>query len=217
MRFDRGLPCENRVVAKKRTDTDGSAVRDTELLRHVLVVGGTLAEWDELGERRWAQRRADLGRIAAAAGAMWLTLRPYELGAVVSSTIPPDLIAGGAKPSLGAVQRLVDIHERCTVIVDPNPDGQARFLAAIDQLRDASVAVIDEVTLAGVLMAPAPVEPDLTVILGPSTQLPPSLVWELSYSELVFIDARWDDLSDAHIEQAITAYSQRHRRFGGIE
>ena len=204
-------------MAKKRTDTAESAGRDAAVLRHVLVVGGTLTEWDDLGERRWAHRRADLARIAAAAGAMWLTLRPYELGAVVPQTVPADLLATDAASSQGAVQRLVDIHERCTVIVDPNPDGQARFLAAVDQLRDASVAVVDEATLAGVLMAPAPTEPDLTVILGPSTQLPPSLVWELSYSELVFIDAGWDDLSGEHIEQAITAYAQRHRRFGGIQ
>lgn len=204
-------------MAKKRTDTAESGGRDTSVLRHVLVVGGTLAEWDDLGQPRWVHRRADLARIAAAAGAMWLTLRPYELGVVLPATIPSDLMARPANSGRIAVQRLVDLHERCTVIVDPMPNGQARFLAAIDQLRDASVAVIDEAALAGVLMAPAPTEPDLTVILGPSTQLPPSLVWELSYSELVFIDAGWDDLSGAHIEQAINAYSHRHRRFGGIE
>ncbi len=204
-------------MAKKRTDPAESAERDASVLRHVLVVAGTLAEWDALGDERWAQRRADLARFAAAAGAMWLTLRPYELGAVAPATVPPDLIARPAGSAGGAVHRLVDLHERCTVIVDPMPDGHGRFLGAIDQLRDASVAVIDEAALAGVLMAPAPTEPDLTVILGPCTRLPPSLVWELSYSELVFIDASWDDLSGAHIEHAINAYAQRHRRFGGID
>ena len=36
------------------------------------------------------------------------------------------------------------------------------------------------------LYAPADVEPDLIVILGPHDRLPPSLVWELAYGELVF-------------------------------
>lgn len=204
-------------MAKKRTDPSESAGRDTSVLRHVLVVGGTLAEWEALGDKRWAVRRAELARIAAGSGAMWLTVRPYELGVVVPTGVTVDDIATVVVTRHQVVQRLVEIHDRCTIIVDPMPDGQGRFLAAVDQLRDASVSIVDESALAGVLMAPAPIEPDLTVILGPSTRLPPSLVWELSYSELVFIDTSWDDLSGAHIEQAIEAYSQRHRRFGGIE
>jgi len=74
------------------------------------------------------------------------------------------------------------------VIVDPSPDGRVRLLTAIDQLRDLPVDAVDEAAIAGVLMAPAPIEPDLTVILGPRQHLPPSLVWELAYSEIVYID-----------------------------
>ena len=36
------------------------------------------------------------------------------------------------------------------------------------------------------LYEPADVEPDLVLVLGPPTRLPPSLVWELAYGELVF-------------------------------
>ena len=36
-------------------------------------------------------------------------------------------------------------------------------------------------------------EPDLLVVLGPPTQLPPSLVWELAYAELVFIPVAWSE------------------------
>ena len=37
------------------------------------------------------------------------------------------------------------------------------------------------------LYEPADVEPDLVLVLGPPTRLPPSLVWELAYGELVFV------------------------------
>jgi undecaprenyl diphosphate synthase len=189
-------------VATKRSETRDQHKPDPSTLRHVLVVGGTLAEWDELGETRWIERRHDLAKIVAHAGASWLTLRPYQRGDHASGAI---------------TQRLIDEHEGCTVIVDPSPDGRERFLGAVEQLRHLHAGVVDEAALAQVLMAPAPIEPDLTVVLGPSTQLPPSLVWELSYCELVFIDTAWDHLSAAHVEHAINEFAHRHRRFGGIE
>jgi len=184
-------------MAKKRSAVE-AAERQTPL-RHVLVVGGTTNEWDELGDELWAARRNDLAKVVAHAGAMWLTLRPFD------------------GPPAQATQRIIDVREGCTVIVDPSANGRQRLLDAIDQLRDLPIDAIDEVAIAAVLMAPAPVEPDLTIILGPREHLPPSLVWELAYSEIVSVDAHWNDLAAAHVEHAIDEFSHRHRRFGGIE
>ena len=186
-----------RQRGRKQNDSDAAV----PALRHVAVVGGTPGEWDALGDERWAARRSDLAKVVAHAGAAWLSIRPYEADA-----------AAGA----GTTERFVDVREGCTVVVDPAPDGRARLLAAIAELQQASVAVVDDAALSAVLMAPAPCEPDLVVILGPSHRLPPSLVWELAYAELVFVDAAWADLAAAHVEQAIDDYSHRHRRFGGI-
>ena len=188
-------------MAKQRKAETGSEM-PVPVLRHVLVVGGTLPAWDALGDERWAARRSDLAKVAAHAGAMWLTIRPYDRGDASGEC---------------STQRLIDVREGCTVIVDPSPDGRERFLRAVAQLQETAVADVDEAALSAVLMAPAPMEPDLVIILGSSHRLPPSLVWELAYSELVFIDAAWDELATAHVETAIDEYSRRHRRFGGIE
>ena len=53
--------------------------------------------------------------------------------------------------------------------------------------------------MAAALYEPADSEPDLVVVLGPSTQLPPSLVWELAYAELVFIPVGWRELCGRHL------------------
>lgn len=196
---------------QSKQQIDGSSRDDSSTsLRHVLVVGGTTEEWGNLGPELWAARRNDLAKVVAHAGAMWLTIRPYHAGRATGS--PSSALSDPAP-----LQRVIDVREGCTVIVDPCPDGRTRLLAAIDQLRDLPPDAIDEAAIAAVLMAPAPVEPDLTVILGPCQQLPPSLVWELAYSEIVYIETPWNDLSAAHVEHAIDAYSRRHRRFGGIE
>jgi undecaprenyl diphosphate synthase len=42
-------------------------------------------------------------------------------------------------------------------------------------------------------------------------------VWELAYSELVYIDVSWRDLAAVHLAEAIGAFQGRHRRFGGLD
>ena len=46
-------------------------------LEHVMVVGGTPKEWDALTQPEWLGLASRLGEAAQAAGARWLTLRPY--------------------------------------------------------------------------------------------------------------------------------------------
>ena len=67
------------------------------------------------------------------------------------------------------------------------------------------------------LYEPADVEPDLVVVLGPPTRLPPSLVWELAYGELVFDPTPLAEFGAEHVRTAIEEFHGRRRRFGGLE
>jgi len=42
------------------------------------------------------------------------------------------------------------------------------------------------------------------------------LIWQLAYSELVFMNVLWPDFRPAHLYRAVYDYQQRERRFGGI-
>lgn len=170
-------------------------------MRHVMVVGGTLRDWADLGDshdRLWSDRVDELGAVAASANVTWLTLRPYE---------PGDEIV-----DLAAWHRQVGV---CCVIVDPSGDGRQRFADAMGRL-DPAVEV-NEVSVAAALYEPADEEPDLVVVLGPATQLPPSLVWELAYAELVFIPVKWRELGGRHLSAAMDDFAGRRRRFGGLD
>jgi undecaprenyl diphosphate synthase len=61
------------------------------------------------------------------------------------------------------------------------------------------------------------VEPDLVLILGPPTRLPPSLVWELAYGELVFLPVGFTELAAEHVAKAVDDFHSRRRRFGGLD
>ncbi|MFT3855413.1 MAG: undecaprenyl diphosphate synthase family protein [Ilumatobacteraceae bacterium] len=168
-------------------------------LRHIVLVGGEPSEWAALGDEAWERRLAELGKVAEHVGAAWLVLRPYG--------------AGGEHVELAD---RTDAVGGCTVTTSVDADGRARLVAAVERLRAAGVG-ITEAALAAALNAPAASDPDLVVVLGPGHRLPPSLVWELAYSELVFADVAWADLQPAHLERAIDAYTHRHRRFGGLD
>ena len=169
-------------------------------LRHVLVVGGTFAEWAELTDSQWEERADSLGRLCGRIGVPWLTIRAYESGDDVPSA------------PLEPWRRSVD---GCEVIVDPCGDGRQRFADAMQRLDPADE--VNEASVAAILYEPADSEPDLVVVLGPPTQLPPSLVWELAYAELVFVPVGWSDLEPDHLADAIADFSNRRRRFGGLD
>ena len=179
-----------------------------QVLRHVLIVGGEPGQWAAMSDEQWEHRLADLGKVADHVGASWLTLRPY--GAEAGG-------AGGAgSDPRPARPTRADIVGGCTVVADEEVDGRRRLVAAIESLRVAGTEISEaSVTLA--LNAPARADPDLVVVLGPEHRLPPSLVWELAYSELVFFDVEWTDLQPAHVERAIDDFHHRHRRFGGLD
>jgi hypothetical protein len=178
-------------------------------LEHVMVVGGTPKEWDALTEPEWLGLASRLGEAAGTAGARWLTLRPY-------GPEPGDAGADGRRvhwhtdtPGSG------DRSRSCTVIVDSTADGRDGFATAAASIPAAEP--IDERAIASALYSPADAEPDLIVIVGPHDRLPASLVWELAYGELVYIDASsFHELSARDLSGAIDTYHRRHRRFGGI-
>lgn len=172
-------------------------------LAHVMIVGGTRREWADLSDDDWERLAADLGGAVAEAGGAWLTIRAYETGADAALGPPPGrrttTVADGA----------------CTVVVDAQSDGRELFADAVARL--PAGAEVDEKSVTAVLYEPADVEPDLVIVLGPSTRLPPSLVWELAYGELVFLPGRLAELDAARVRAAIEQFHGRRRRFGGLD
>src|SRR3954447_12704066 len=167
-------------------------------LHHIVLVGGTPVEWAGFTDDAWARRMAELGKVAEHVGASFLVLRPY-----------------GPEPVGSAVARHDGVGS-CAVVALPEADGRARLVDIGERLRTDGVP-IDETSLGAALNAPATADPDLVVVLGPDHRLPPSLVWELAYSELVFFDIAWAELQPAHRERAVDAFAHRHRRFGGLD
>jgi undecaprenyl diphosphate synthase len=62
-------------------------------------------------------------------------------------------------------------------------------------------------------MAFAP-EPDLFIRTGGEARVSNFLLWQLAYTELFFTDTYWPDFDRAALQQAISSYQHRERRYG---
>lgn len=183
----------------------GLATDTAAALRHVMVVGGTLSEWAALDDEAWLTLIDELGVTCSQSAVPWLTLRPFG--------------AGDHPESAPAVARREQLVHSCQVIVDASADGRVRFAEAMNRIDPADE--INEASVAAVLYEPADSEPDLVVVLGAPTQLPPSLVWELAYAELVFLPVAWVELAGGGaagvLRVAFDDFAVRRRRFGGLD
>ncbi|EMD16306.1 di-trans,poly-cis-decaprenylcistransferase [Eggerthia catenaformis OT 569 = DSM 20559] len=57
---------------------------------------------------------------------------------------------------------------------------------------------------------------DLMIRSSGESRLSNYLLWQLSYSELMFVDTLWPDFDEKELHKCIYYYQQRERRFGGV-
>jgi undecaprenyl diphosphate synthase len=74
---------------------------------------------------------------------------------------------------------------------------------------------VDENAIASRLYAPEMPEPDLLIRTSGELRVSNFLLWQLAYTELVFVETLWPDFSERHLRQALGEYAGRRRRFGG--
>jgi undecaprenyl diphosphate synthase len=185
-------------------------------MSHVVVCGGTLEEWCAMDATSWSKRIDTVVDSVAAMGAQWITVCPYE--GDVSQELKEALVGRLVESLFGTRRgdRVWHVSRRgVVVIVDTCADGRQRLVDAVAALPESTE--IDEDALKQAVLAPALDDPDLVIIFGDPTRLPPSLVWELAYSELVFLNVPWSDFDAEHVEMAVDDFERRERRFGGVD
>lgn len=75
---------------------------------------------------------------------------------------------------------------------------------------------IDENVLSQFLYTAGIPDPDLIIRTGGEMRLSNFLLWQAAYSELYFTPVLWPDFGRKEIEEALSEYRGRQRRFGGV-
>lgn len=90
----------------------------------------------------------------------------------------------------------------------------AKKLATLVQSGDLRVDQIDESVFGRhVALADLP-DPDLMIRTGGDQRISNFLLWQSAYTEFWFTDALWPDVDDKLLDQALSDYANRERRFG---
>ncbi len=97
-----------------------------------------------------------------------------------------------------------------TLFIAVNYGGHAEIIDAAKRFRGDT-----EQDFRSCLYAPDLHDPDLIIRTGGERRLSNFLLWQSAYSELVFSDELWPDFTRADLEQALTEFRARQRRFGG--
>jgi undecaprenyl diphosphate synthase len=118
---------------------------------------------------------------------------------------------------MAALEEETAANERLQLWIAFDYGGRAEIVQATRRIVEEGVDPrdIDENAIASRLYAPDMPEPDLLIRTSGELRVSNFLLWQLAYTELVFVDTLWPDFGERHLRQALAEYAGRRRRFGG--
>ena len=81
--------------------------------------------------------------------------------------------------------------------------------------KEINVEDIDEQLVSENLYTSGQPDPDLLIRPGGEKRISNYLLWQLAYTEFLFIDKYWPDFTEKDLDEAIEIFESRNRKFGG--
>lgn len=131
--------------------------------------------------------------------------------------VDPDLLA-----LIDEACDLTALNTSLTLVIAFNYGSRSEIALAARRLAEqvACGAIlpsdITEASVAACLDTAGIPDPDLLIRTSGEVRISNFLLWQLAYTEFVFLDAYWPDFGRDLLEQAIAQYRARDRRFGGL-
>ncbi|MDA1089997.1 MAG: isoprenyl transferase [Proteobacteria bacterium] len=117
-------------------------------------------------------------------------------------------------------EQLTAANSRLSLTIALSYGGRAEITAAARAIAEdimagrLKVEDIDEAALAGRLFTADIPDPDLLIRTSGEQRISNFLLWQMAYTELVFIETLWPEFSGEDFENAVIEYQGRERRYG---
>ena len=113
-------------------------------------------------------------------------------------------------------------YGKITVNIALNYGGRAELKSAVksiaQKVKDGELSVDDitEQTISDNIYTAGQPDPDIIVRPSGEYRLSNFLTWQSAYSEFWFSDILWPDFTEEHVNEILTDFQNRNRRFGGV-
>ena len=123
-----------------------------------------------------------------------------------------------------SIQKIVEKSKEntgLTLNIAFNYGGRAEIVKAMqkigNQIKNEEIQIedINEELVEKSLYTQGMPEPDLLIRTGGQQRISNFLLWQLAYTEFVFVSKYWPDFSNEDLDKAIRNFESRNRNFGG--
>ena len=127
----------------------------------------------------------------------------------------------GLKESIYKIIEKSKNNTGLTLNIAFNYGGRAEIVRAVknisEKVRNNEIGVeqINEELVSNNLYTENEPDPDLLIRPGGELRVSNFLLWQLAYTEFLFIDKYWPDFSEEDLLEAIKTFEKRNRKFGG--
>ena len=111
---------------------------------------------------------------------------------------------------------MLDKNNRFQFNVALNYGGRKEIIRAIRKIMKKGISPeeIDEKLISQNLYTQGQPDPDLIIRTGKEQRISNFLIWQASYAELYFPNIFWPEFDEKELDQALSEFSRRQRRFG---
>lgn len=127
----------------------------------------------------------------------------------------------GLKESIEKIVEKSKNNTGLTLNIAFNYGGRAEITRAVRNISqkvksgELKVEDITEEVISDNLYTNGEPDPDLLIRPGGELRISNFLLWQLAYTEFLFIDKYWPDFSEEDLLEAIRTFEKRNRKFGG--
>ncbi len=122
--------------------------------------------------------------------------------------------SSGLRKTIATTEEKTRHNTKLTQVLALNYGSRDEIVRAANRLIERGEKITEE-TLGNALDTPYQ-DIDLLIRTSGEQRLSNYLLWQLSYSELMFTSTLWPDFRPEELEKMIEVFENRNRRFGGI-
>ena len=121
------------------------------------------------------------------------------------------------KDKIELIQNNSQLHKGVVITLALNYGGRLDIISAINEilLQNKKFKPINENDFKKYTLNKDLPDPDLLIRTGGEMRLSNFLLWDLAYTELMFVPQMWPDFDKSILENCILDYSKRTRKYGG--